>query len=143
MTGDFTTTGDIQSRDLIASREIHANGAAFLNSTLTVGGVLTANNTVNIKNAIKISGGRGTNNTGAYLKIIGSGDLVYNPSAISFGGESVESHVMELSWLGLAHFMRVTAQATSWTQTMLIESAGRLEILSRFECNSDRVWHSV
>ena len=126
MTGDLTTSGDIQSRDLIATRELHADGFAFLNSTLTVGGVLTANNTVNIQNAIKIPGGRGTNNTGAYLKVIGTGDLVYNTSALSFGGSSTESHVFELSWLGMAHFMRLTAGSTTWSQTMLIEpSTGR------------------
>ena len=88
---------------------------------MTVGGVLTANNTVNIKNAITISGGRGTNNTGAYLKLIGTGDLVYNTSALSFGGYSTESHVFELSWLGVAHFMRLTSGSTTWSQTMLIE----------------------
>ena len=126
MTGDLTTGGGIQSRDLIATRELHADGAAILNSTLTVGGVLTANNTVNIKNAVTISGGRGTNNTGAHLKIIGTGDFVCNPSALSFGGSSTESHVFELSWLGMAHFMRLTAGSTTWSQTMLIEpSTGR------------------
>ena len=66
MTGTLTTSGDIQSRDLIATRELQADGAAILHSTLTVGGVLTANNTVNIKNAVTISGGRGTNTTGAH-----------------------------------------------------------------------------
>ena len=33
-----------------------------------------------------ISGGQGRNGTGASLKIVGTGDLVYNTSTLNFGG---------------------------------------------------------
>ena len=47
-----------------------------------------------------------------------------NTSALPFGCANVETHCLDLSWLGCAHFMRTTA-STAWAQTMLIESSGR------------------
>ena len=68
---------------------------------------------------------------GRIEKIVGTGDLVYNTSELSFGGSSTESHVFELSWLGMAHFMRLTAGSTTWSQTMLIEpTTGRWKFYS-------------
>ena len=74
--------------------------------------------------ACTITGGRGTHNGGAWLKLIGSGEIVQNPSAISFGCANVETHIMELSWMGFAHFMRANA-SSAWYNTMTIESTGR------------------
>ena len=75
---------------------------------------------------VTITGGQGRNGTGASLRITGTGDLVYNPSALYFGGNGVDLHLFELSWLGYAHIMRPNANAgTAWTQTMVIESSGR------------------
>ena len=102
MTGNLTTSGDIEARDLVATTELHVDGAAFLNGSLQVGGAITLNNSVTAKNAVTISGGRGNYNTGGALKIVGTGDLVYNPSSLSFGGYGFESHIFELSWLGYA-----------------------------------------
>ena len=71
MTGNLTTSADISGRDVIATRELNVDGNAILNSTLTVYGISNVNGTtnlnsvVNIKNAVTISGGRGTNNSGA------------------------------------------------------------------------------
>ena len=76
---------------------------------------------------VTITGGaQGRNGTGASLRVTGAGDLVYNHSALYFGGNGVDLHSFELSWLGYAHFMRPNANAgTAWTQTMVIESSGR------------------
>ena len=106
MTSNLTTSGDIQGKDVSATRELHADGAAFLNNTLTVGGVCTLNNILNVRNAVNITARRGTYGTGGQLNIVGSGDLVYNPSALNFGGSGWSSHCFELSWLGYAYFMR-------------------------------------
>ena len=97
---------------------------AFLSSTVTVGGVCTLNNVLSARNAVTISAGRGRENSGAWLKLIGTGDSVYNTSALSFGCANVETHVIELSWKGFSHFMRANASA-AWYQTMEIESTGR------------------
>ena len=64
------------------------------------------------------------------MRVTGAGDLVYNPRALYFGGNGVDLHSFELSWLGYAHFMRPNANAgTAWTQTMVIESTGRWRYL--------------
>ena len=124
MTSNLTTSGDISARDVSAPQELHADGAAFLNNTLTVGGAFTLNNILNVRNVVSITAGRGTYGTGGQLNIVGSGDLVYNTSALNFGGNGWSSHCFELSWLGYAHFMRGTSTA-AWYQTMTIESTGR------------------
>ena len=62
--------------------------------------------------------------TGASLRITRSGDMVYNPGALIFGGNGVDLQLFERSWLGFAHFTRANANA-AWTQTMTIESTGR------------------
>ncbi len=84
----------------------------------------TLNNVLNARNAVTISAGRGRENTGAWLKLIGTGDSTYNTSALSFGCANVETHVMELSWKGLEHWMRPNA-SSAWYNTMGIESSGR------------------
>ena len=140
-----TAGGDIQARDLLATRELHVDGAAILNGTLTVGGVnlqtaiapkqnaLTASTALNVAsvttsgicnlNGIRVSGGQGQHGTGASLRVTGTGDLVYNTSSLYFGGNSVDTHVFELSWLGFNHFYRPNA-TTAWTQSMGISSSG-------------------
>ena len=95
-----------------------------MTGTLTVDGSTNFNNIVNIKNACTVSAGRGREGTGAWMKLIGTGDSVYNTSALSFGCANVETHVIELSWKGFSHFMRANASA-AWYQTMEIESTGR------------------
>ena len=86
----------------------------------SIAGRLTSSGGVTIT-----GGGQGRNGTGASLRITGTGDLVYITSALYFGGNGVDLHSFELSWLGYAHFMRPNANAgTAWTQTMGISSAG-------------------
>ena len=53
---------------------------------------------------------------------------MFNTSTLNFGGNSVDLHAFELSWLGLAHFMRPNA-STAYTQTLLIKSTGRWKYL--------------
>ena len=48
---------------------------------------------------------------------------VHNTSALYFGGNSVDTHVFELSWQGYAHFYRGSA-TTPWLQTMGTGSNG-------------------
>ena len=55
---------------------------------------------------LRISGGQGNNGTGASLRVTGTGDAVYNTSALLFGTSSVDLHQFELSWLEFAHFYR-------------------------------------
>ena len=57
------------------------------------------------------------------MRVTGTGDLVYNTSALYFGGNSVDTHVFELSWLGYSHFYRANA-STAWTQSMGIGNNG-------------------
>ncbi len=87
-------------------------------------GSLTVDGTTNFKQACTVSGGRGREGTGSWMKLIGTGDSVYNTSALSFGCANVETHVIELSWKGFPQFMRANASA-AWYQTMEIESTGR------------------
>ncbi len=74
--------------------------------------------------AVRLSSGQGQNGTGASLRVAGTGNLVYNTSTLNFGGNSVDLHAFELSWLGFAHFQRPNA-STAYTQTMVTESTGR------------------
>ena len=46
-----------------------------------------------------------------------------NTSSVFWGGNSVDTQVFELSWLGFNHFYRANA-ATAWTQSMGITSSG-------------------
>ena len=66
---------------------------------------------------LRISGGQGTNGTGANLRVVGTGDSVYNTSSVVWGASSVDLHVIELSWLSWAHFYRPNA-STAYAQTM-------------------------
>ncbi len=65
---------------------------------------------------LRISGGAGTNGRGGHLRLVGTGDLVYNPSSLFFGGSNIDLHVHELSWLGFAHWHRPNA-STAWGQS--------------------------
>ena len=96
-----TASGDISA---IASRNLTVAGAS------TVKGC-------------RVSGGQGQHGTGASLRVTGTGDLVYNTAGLYFGGNSVDTHLFELSWLGYAHFYRANA-STAWTQSMGIGSTG-------------------
>ena len=60
---------------------------------------------------------------GASLRVTGTGDLIYNTSALYFGGNSVDTHSFELSWLGFNYFYRANA-TSAWTQSMGIGSNG-------------------
>ena len=120
MTSNLTTTGDIQGRIVSATSQLNAGGSCIFNSTLTVMGVVNLNSTSNFNGVVNITAGRGRDNTGGQLNIIGTGDLVYNTSALQFGGSGWASHLFELSWLGNSHYMRGSSTA-SWYQTMMIE----------------------
>ena len=86
-------------------------------------GNLTVNSTTNLKGVVNITAGRGTYGTGGELNIVGTGDLVYNTSALNFGGSGWVSHCFELSWQGFSHFMGASSTA-AWYQTMMIEYTG-------------------
>ncbi len=66
---------------------------------------------------LRISGGQGTNGMGANLRVVGTGDSVYNTSSVVWGASSVDLHVIELSWLSWAHFYRPNA-SMAYAQTM-------------------------
>ena len=145
-----TCTGDVTARDLAATGELHADGATVLNGTLTVAGtnVMTAiaakmNSTTtstalsvgsvttsasSTLNGLRVSGGQGQNGTGASLRVTGTGDLVYNTSSLFFGGNSVDTQLFELSWLGFNHFYRANA-STAWTQSMGDQQRRLLDVL--------------
>ncbi len=74
---------------------------------------------------VTITGGQGRHMTGASLRMTGTGDAVRNSSALYFGTANVDYHSFELSWLGYQPFMRTNA-STAWTNTMSIESGGKL-----------------
>ena len=57
------------------------------------------------------------------MRVTGTGDLVNNTSALYFGGNSVDTHLFELSWLGFNYFYRANA-TSAWTQSMGINSSG-------------------
>ena len=78
--GDISARDVIASRDLTASGELHCDGPTQLNGTLTVTGTSTVQ-------GCRVAGGQGRNGTGASLRVTGAGDLVYNTSALYFGGE--------------------------------------------------------
>ena len=77
--GEVSARDVIASRDLTASGELHCDGSTQLNGTLTVTGASTVQ-------GCRIAGGQGRNGTGASLRVTGAGDLVYNTSALYFGG---------------------------------------------------------
>ena len=104
-------------------------------TALSVGSVTTsASSTLN---GVRVSGGQGQNGTGASLRVTGTGDLVYNASGLYFGGNSVDTQLFELSWLGFNHFYRPNA-TTAWTQSMGISSAGYWTFLRGHGDASDR-----
>ena len=70
--------------------------ALTTSSALSVASVTTtALNTMS--GGLRISGGNGFHGTGGVLRLLGTFDLVNNPSAIYWGGANVETHVQELS----------------------------------------------
>ena len=114
--GDISARDVIASRDLIANGELHCDGQTQLNGAFSVA-------SASIVQGCRVAGGQGRDGTGASLRVTGAGDLVYNTSALYFGGNGVDLHSFELSWLGYAHFLRGNA-TTPWTQTMAIGSNG-------------------
>ena len=90
-------------------------------------------------NGVRVSGGQGNHGTGASLRVTGTGDLVYNTSGLYFGGNSVDLHLFELSWLGFAHFYRANA-SSAWVQSMGISSSGHW---SFFKGHSDASGQSL
>ena len=111
MTSNLTTTGDIQGRIVSATSQLNAGGACIFNSTLTLLAIANLNSTTNLNGVVNITAGRGRDNTGGVLNIVGTGDLVYNTSALNFGGSGWVSHSFELSWQGFSHFMRASSTA--------------------------------
>ena len=60
---------------------------------------------------------------GAQLRLVSSGDLVYNTAALNFRGLGQDLHSFELSWLGFGHYQRPNSSSNR-TQTMGIGSNG-------------------
>ena len=65
---------------------------------------------------LRVSGGGGRDGTGSILRVVSSGDSVYNPASIFFGASNTDLHVHEFSHLGFAHWHRFNA-ATAWGQS--------------------------
>ena len=76
--------------------------ALTTSSNLSVGTVTTSG--YSTMNGLRISAGQGRDGTGANLRVVGTGDSVYNTSSVFWGASSVDLHVIELSWLSWAHF---------------------------------------
>ena len=91
-------------------------------ATLTTSSVLSVSSVTaaaasTMSGGLRISGGQGNNGTGASLRVTGTGDSVYNTSALLFGNSSVDLHQFELSWLSFAHFYRPNS-STAGAQTL-------------------------
>ena len=71
------------------------------------------------------------------MRVTGTCDLVNNTSGIYFGGTSVDTHLLELSWVGLCHFYRANA-STAWTQSLGISNAGYCTFYRGYGSSSDR-----
>ena len=84
-------------------------------SALSVASVTTAS-TSNL-NSLRITEAQGYSGTGASLRVTGTGDSVNNTSAVYWGTSSVDTQVIELSWLSWAHFYKSNASA-AWAQSM-------------------------
>ena len=138
MTSNIVTTGNVQAVNLTATGQLSStgtlgvSGACSLNNTLTVSnitnlnnnvniaGTATLNGAVNINNACNISKGRGTYGNGGSLRLTTLNNNS-DPCALAFVLNGVETHIFEFSWLGLAHFMKLSNTTTVWTQTMSID----------------------
>ena len=80
---------------------VPSSGGVTIAGNLSSTGVATAQ-------GVSCTGGRGRDGTGANLRACGAGDLVYNPSALFFGGNNVDLHIFELSWLVFANCISKT-----------------------------------
>ena len=80
---------------IATKQNLFTTSTALSVASLTTSGYSTLN-------GVRVSGG-GQYGMGASLRVVGTGDLLYNPSSILFGGNSVDTHQFELSWLGFAH----------------------------------------
>ena len=109
--------------------------ALTASSALSVASVTTS--AYSTLNGLRVSGGGGAAGTGANLRVTGTGDLVNNPSGLYFGGTSVDTHLLELSWVGLCHFYRANA-STAWTQSLGISNAGYCTFYRGYGSSSDR-----
>ena len=89
--------------------------ALTTSSNLSVGTVTT--NGYSTMNGLRISAGQGRDGAGANLRVVGTGDSVYNTSSVFWGASSVDLNLIELSWLGWCHFYRPNA-STAYAQTM-------------------------
>ena len=106
-------------------------------SALSVASVTTSGSST-MSGGLRISGGQGNNGTGANLRVTGTGDAVYNTSALLFGNSSVDLHQFELSWLGFGQLYR-TSSSTAWAQTMNISlSTGAWSFYKGYGNASDR-----
>ena len=105
-------------------------------SALTVQSISTTSlNTMS--GGLRISGGYGFHNTGGVIRLVGTYDLVNNPSSIFFGGNNTETHVHELSHLGFSHWHRFNA-ATAWGQCYNINTnTGYMTFFKGYGASSD------
>ena len=111
--------------------------ALTASSALSVASVTTT--AVNTKSGgLRISGGQGRENTGANLRLTGTGDSIYNTSSLFWGNSSVDLHVIELSWQGWNHFFRPNS-STAYAQTMGVSlTTGNWTFYKTYGSASDR-----
>ena len=89
-------------------------------------------------NGLRITGGQGRENGGASLRVTGTGEPVYNTSALLFGYSSADYHQWELSWLTFGHYYRPNT-STAWAQTLGISlSTGYHTFYKGYGSASDR-----
>ena len=82
-------------------------GTLTTSSVLNVASITTSG--ASAPNGIRVSGGQGQSGTGENLRVTGTGDLVNNTSSVFWRGNSVDTQVFELSWLGFNHLHRANA----------------------------------
>ena len=98
ITGILTVGGSNLATAIAAKQNALTTSSALSVASVTT----TAASTMS--GGLRIYGGQGTHGTGANLRVVGTGDSVYNTSSVLWGASSTDLHVIELSWLSWAHF---------------------------------------
>ena len=119
--GNTTMSGSLTVAGTNVVTAISGKQAALTaSSNLSIASLTTS--AASTLNSVRVSGGQGTNGTGGNLRVVGTGDLVYNTSSVFWGGNSIDMHVLELPWLGYADFHGPNA-STAWAQSMNISTS--------------------
>ena len=107
----------------LASKQAAVTASTTLSlSSVTASNTMTAAGLITTSGGVLVSGGQGRNWTGASIRATGAGDLVYNTSAVYWGGNGVDLVSVELSWLGWSHFQRASSTA-AYVQTMGVNNS--------------------